>query len=316
MGKLYLGIDGGQSSTVALIADEQGHIIGRGHGGPCNHVGSEAGRAKFLNAVGNSLDQAYRAAAIHSPPVKFAAACLGFSGGGEDKLAYVHELIESAQYKITHDAEIALAGATAGEPGIIVIAGTGSIAFGRNAEGKMARAGGWGYIFGDEGGGFDIARRALRAALQYEEGWGPETSLRDLLIKASNAASANGLMHRYYADLRREEIARLAQTVDDAAAKGDAVAQQVLRDAAAQLAWYVEGLYRNLFRTGEAVRVAYIGGVFRSSFLRHQFAKDIQEQIECLCSPPLLSPAAGAVLEAMRLDGNGSALSNVPESEK
>lgn len=316
MARFYLGIDGGQSSTVALISDEYGRIIGYGRGGPCNHVGSEAGRAKFLNAVGDCLDQACRASAIHSRSVKFAAACLGFSGGGEDKLAYVHELIESAKYKVTHDAEIALAGATAGEPGIIVIAGTGSIAFGRNAEGKMARAGGWGYIFGDEGGGFDIAKRALRAALQYEEGWGPETSLRNLLIKRSDASSTNELMHRYYADLRREEIASVAQAVDGAAAQGDAVAQNILKDAAAQLAWYVEGVYRNLFRAGETVRIAYIGGVFRSSFLRGQFAKGIQERIECPCSPPLMSPAAGAVLEALRLDGNASPLSDLPAYEK
>jgi N-acetylglucosamine kinase-like BadF-type ATPase len=316
MARLYLGIDGGQSSTVALIANEDGRIIGRGRGGPCNHVGSQAGRAKFLNAVGDCVAQAYRAAGIDSQPVKFSAACLGFSGGGEDKLSYVHELIDSHKYKVTHDAEIALAGATAGKPGIIVIAGTGSIAFGRNGEGRMARAGGWGYIFGDEGGGFDIARRALRAALQDEEGWGPETALRDVLIKESNAASANELMHRFYADLRREEIATLAQTVHEAATRGDAVAQKILGDAAGQLASYVEGVYRNLFRTSETVPVAHIGGVFRSVFVREQFAQSVQERIGCPCGPPLLSPAAGALLEALRLDGNMSALSDVPESEK
>ncbi len=316
MTHLYLGIDGGQSSTIALIADENGQIVGRGYGGPCNHVGSDAGRAKFLSAVGNCLAQAYQAARIDSPGVTFAAACLGFSGGGEDKQAYVHELINSEKYKITNDAEIALAGATAGEPGIIVIAGTGSIAFGRNREGRMARAGGWGYVFGDEGGGFDIARRALRAALQYEEGWGPETSLRDLLIGRSGTATANELLHDFYADLRREQIATLAQTVDQAAAQGDMVAKTILGDAADRLAWYVEGVYRNLFRAGEPVPVAYIGGVFRSIFLRERFARDIETRIGCKCDRPVLSPAGGALLEAMRLDGNLNQLSNVPESEK
>jgi N-acetylglucosamine kinase-like BadF-type ATPase len=316
MARFYLGIDGGQSSTIALIADQDGQIIGQGRGGPCNHVGSAAGRAKFLSAVGDCLAQTYRAAGFDSQPVKFAAVCLGFSGGGEDKLAYVHALIASEKYKVTNDAEIALAGATAGEPGIIVIAGTGSIAFGRNSEGRMARAGGWGYVFGDEGGGFDIARRALRAALQYEEGWGSETSLRDLLIGPVGVATANELLHRFYADLRREQIATLAQTVDQAAAQGDRVAKKILSDAAAQLAWYVEGLYRNLFRKGEAVPVAYIGGVFRSIPLREHFVRQIQERIGCPCGPPLLSPAAGALLEAMRMDGNTSRLSDMPESEK
>jgi N-acetylglucosamine kinase-like BadF-type ATPase len=258
----------------------------------------------------------YRSAGLASQPVKFAAACLGFSGGAEDKQAYARELIESEKYKITNDAEIALWGATAGEPGIIVIAGTGSIAFGRDAEGRMARAGGWGYIFGDEGGGFDIARRALRAALQYEEGWGPQTSLRDLLAGSAGVSSANELMHGFYGDLHREEIAALAEMVHAAAAQGDTVAQNILRDAAAQLAWYVKGVYGNLFPAGEVVPVAYIGGVFRSAFLRERFVQEIQERIGCPCGPPLLSPAAGALLEAMRLDGNTNRLSDVPESEK
>ncbi len=316
MARVYLGVDGGQSSTIALIANETGRIIGRGHGGPCNHVGTAEGRAKFLSAAGGCLQEACRNAGIDPVSVTFAAACLGFSGGAEDKEAYARELIRSERYKITHDAEIALAGATAGEPGIIVIAGTGSIAFGRNAEDRMARAGGWGYIFGDEGGGFDITRRALRAALQCEEGWGPETILRELLPAAMHAASAKNLLHQFYAGTSRTEVASLARIVDEAAGRGDAIAKEILSAAAAQLAWYVEGVYRNLFRQGEIVPVANIGGVFRSALLRDEFVREVQERIGCPSGPPKLSPAAGALLEAMRLDGNTSGLSGVPESEK
>src|SRR5947209_3167873 len=81
----------------------------------------------------------------------------------------------------------ALAGATRSGQGIITIAGTGSIAFGRNPAGRTARAGGWGYIFGDEGGGFDIARQATRAILRLEEGWGPPTALRETLLAATGS---------------------------------------------------------------------------------------------------------------------------------
>ena len=316
MARFYLGVDGGQSSTIALIADETGRIVGQGNGGPCNHVGTVEGRAKFLSAVGDCLEQACRDAGVDPALVRFAAACLGFSGGAADKEAFARELIHSGRYKITHDAEIALTGATAGEPGIIVIAGTGSIAFGRNAEGRLARAGGWGYIFGDEGGGFDITRRALRAALQYEEGWGPETSLHALLPRAMNASSANELMHRFYAGVPRTQIAALARIVNEAASGGDAIAIEILTRAARKLTWYVEGVYRNLFRENEIIPVAHIGGVFRSAFLRGQFLQNVQERMGCPCGPPILSPAAGALLEAMRLDGNRSRLSGVPESEK
>ena len=87
------------------------------------------------------------------------------SGGPDDKAGLLAELIGAERLVVTHDARIAWAGATEGEPGLVVIAGTGSIAYGENAQGESARAGGWGYIYGDEGGGFDIARQALRATL-------------------------------------------------------------------------------------------------------------------------------------------------------
>ena len=90
---------------------------------------------------------------------------------------------------------VALAGAHAGEPGIITVAGTGTISFGRNAAGKYARAGGWGYVYGDEGGGFDIVRQAVRAILRYEEGWGPPTLLTAKLLEATGMKLANDLLH-------------------------------------------------------------------------------------------------------------------------
>jgi N-acetylglucosamine kinase-like BadF-type ATPase len=291
-------------------------VIGRGTGGPCNHVGSAEGRTRFLSAIEACLALACREAGLDSQSATFAAACLGFSGGAEDKESYARELIRSQKYKITHDAEIALIGALAGEPGIVVIAGTGSIAFGRNAEHRTARAGGWGYVFGDEGGGFDITRRALRAALRYEEGWGPATSLRDLLARAAGASSANDLLHHFYADVPRTQVASLARVVNQAASEGDTVAAGILTEAANQLAWYAEGVYCNLFRAGEVVAVARIGGVFRSELLQEQFARALQSRIGCSTAAPRFSPATGALLEAMRLDGNTRPLSDVPESEK
>ncbi len=314
--RLYLGVDGGQSGTVALIADGRGTVIGRGSGGPCNHVEGAEGRAKFLRAVGAAIQEACREARLDPDALSFSAACLGLSGGAEDKEACARELIRSAKFKFTHDAEIALSGATAGEPGIIVIAGTGSIAFGRNKEGRTARAGGWGYIFGDEGGAFDLMRRALRAALQYEEGWGPETSLRDLLLAATGAATANELLHRFYtAAYSRTVVASFAPLVSQAAEQGDGIARQIVNEAASKLSWFAEGVYRSLF-ANENVPLCYIGGVFRSRSILAQFQSQIGAAIPCRTQPPRLNPAAGAVLDALRLDGNESPLSGVPESEK
>jgi N-acetylglucosamine kinase-like BadF-type ATPase len=309
-----LGVDGGQSSTTALIGDETGRILGRGRGGPCNHVTTAEGRAKFLNAIGDCLRQACREARIDSATVQFAAVCLGLSGGGEDKEAYARELIRSELYKITHDAEIALTGATAGEPGIIMIAGTGSMAFGRNAQGEKARAGGWGYVFGDEGGAFDLTRRALRASLQSEEGWGEQTALHRLLLDATGAASANHLLHQFYGRLDRTYIATLASLVTQAAESGDSVAGAILHEAAAKLTWYVIGVYKQLFANTEPVPVAPIGGVFKNDFFRTEFSRSVWESIACKVIQPRFSPAAGALLEALRLDRNQSPLSGQAEA--
>lgn len=317
MALFYLGVDGGQSSTTALIADESGSIIGRGVGGPCNHVTGSARREKFRTAINRCLAQACADAEVDPNGVQFAAACLGFSGGAEDKEALARELIRSGKYKITHDAEIALSGATEGQPGIIVIAGTGSMAFGRNARGATARAGGWGYVFGDEGGAFDLVRQALRAALKAEEGWGPETSLHERLLAATGTRDANELIHRCYTDeFPREKLASLAPLVTEAAIAGDRAAKTILRLAAAQLASFARGVHERLFQKCESVPVCHIGAVFRSDPVRVNFAIDVHRATSCIAGPPRYNPAAGAVLEALRLDGKEANLSYVPESEK
>ncbi len=301
--RLYLGVDGGQSSTTALIADEHGRVLGEGVGGPCNHASAAEGRRKFLAAVGGCMEAACAQAGCSPGTVEFSAACFGLSGGVEDKASYIYELVRSRQYKLTHDGEIALTGATGGHAGIIIIAGTGSFAFGRNAEGRTARAGGWGYVYGDEGGAFDITRRALRAALIYEEGWGPATDLLPLLKRAGKAASANELLHRFYGDIPRSSIAAYAPLVTEAAEAGDAVATEIMKEAAHQLCRYVWGVKQQLFPEMRAPWVSYVGGVFRSPALLKYFEVAVKAEVSENVAPPLYRPATGALLEAWALDG-------------
>src|SRR5580658_6411430 len=203
MSDFFLGVDGGQSSTTALIGDAQGNIVGWGSAGPCNHVRAAEAQEKFLAVMRGCLSQAAARAGMQSSASSsgawhFKAACMGMSGGPDDKAALLHALVEAEHTVVTHDAMIALAGATSGEPGVIVIAGTGSMAFGQNARGETARAGGWGYIFGDEGGAFDIVRQALRAVLREQEGWGARTALTPALLEATGASDANQMLHSFY----------------------------------------------------------------------------------------------------------------------
>jgi N-acetylglucosamine kinase-like BadF-type ATPase len=238
---------------------------------------------------------------------------MGFSGGAEDKDAYVRELIRAGHYLITHDAAIALTGATAGEPGVIVIAGTGSIAFGRNARAKTARAGGWGYVFGDEGGGFDLARQALRAALREEEGWGSPTRLGSDLLSATGASSANDLLHRFYTDeYPRERVAKLSRLVDEAARAGDTVALEILHAAAQQLAVIAGAARGQIFLPGEPCRVCHIGGVFHSEIVLARFRMLTELTDGNRVTAPEFGPAAGALIEAYRLAGVSVALKEVP----
>ena len=244
-------------------------------------------------------------AGLDPKTLRFEAACLGFSGGAEDKRALTESLIQSERHSITHDAEIALTGATAGEPGIIVIAGTGSMAFGRNASGDTARAGGWGYIYGDEGGAFDIVRQALRAVLRAEEGWGPATSLQAGLLQATGAPNANALLHRFYGpEYPRSKVASFASLVNKAASAGDEVAIRLLQNAGEQLSELVRGVYQHLFTTAERVVVAPVGGTFLSTTLRTTLEERVRTDPGCTVIEPRWSPATGALLQALRLGGN------------
>ncbi|PWT96804.1 MAG: ATPase, partial [Terriglobia bacterium] len=269
--RLFLGVDGGQSGTKTLIGDESGRVIGAGRAGPCNHGAAAEGRAKLVRAITDSVGAACGNAGI-SLPVHFTCACCGMSGGPADKEAILRELVDAERLIVTTDADVALAGATESGQGIIVIAGTGSIALGRNSQGVRVRAGGWGYIFGDEGSAFDIARQALRAALRMEEGWGPATALRDILLEATGSKDVNDALHRFYSpDWPRDRVAGLAPLVDEAAGAGDTAAIEILNYSALQLATLATSVRAQLWKPASEVVVAYSGGVFGSGNLRERF---------------------------------------------
>jgi N-acetylglucosamine kinase len=299
--KYFLGVDGGQSGTAALIGDESGRILGAGEAGPCNHAGAAEGRAQLERAVTESVAAACRQAGVDATNIRFAAACFGMSGGPEDKREILAGILRADKLIVTHDAAIALAGATASGNGIVVIAGTGSIAYGRNAEGRTARAGGWGYVFGDEGGGFDIARQAVRAALRMEEGWGPGTALRSALLEFMGSSSANAALHALYTDKwPRSRAARLAPLVDEAAGNGDAVALEIVNDAAMHLSLLAAAVREQLWGKRSEIEIAYIGGVFESRRLLERFRLLVELEEGVACIAPLRGPAEGALREAVR----------------
>ena len=225
MPRYFLGVDGGQSSTTAIIGDETGRVLGVGRGGPCNHVGASEGRAKFVDAIQASL----RAACAQAGLPSWRALQQRLPGiqrrSRRTKNRSCTKYLRATGPWSPTTPSLRWQELPRGEPGLVVIAGTGSIAFGRDSRGRTARAGGWGYLFGDEGGGFWIARQALRAALRLEEGWGVPTSLRGRLLDATGARNINDLLHRCYtAEFPRPRVASLSVLVNHAAEIGDPVA--------------------------------------------------------------------------------------------
>ena len=302
--KLFLGVDGGQSGTVAAIGDEAGRVLGVGEAGPGNHAAGAEGRAKLERAVRESIGQAAAHAGLDAAALEFESACFGMSGGPEDKQAIIAGLVRAERLLVTTDAAVALAGATQSGLGVVVIAGTGSMAFGRNAAGRTARAGGWGYIFGDEGGAFDMVRQAARAALRMEEGWGPQTSLRAALLEATGSTSANQMLHGFYTpEWPRSRVAALAPAIDRAAGEGDAVAQHIVTQSAQELAHLAAAVRSQLWKPAEPVEISYIGGVFESQLLLERFRLLVEMEPGNSLAAPQHPPHLGALREAYRAAG-------------
>ena len=286
------------------MGDAGGAVIGRGTAGPANCIGDEGSGEKLQRAVSNAVGEALDRTGRKLADTRFAAACFGLSGGPAGKRAVIESVISAQRLEIVGDAEIALLGGLGGKPGIVVVAGTGSMAFGKDAAGKTARAGGWGYVFGDEGGAFGIVRHTLRVVLRQEEGWGTETALTGVLLKECKAKNVNELMHRFYTnEFARGRIASLAPVVDHAASEGDGVAAEILRGAVECLHELAIAVRKKLFDIEEAVQIVPVGGVFRSRFVEDEFRRRLGAEENTSVVQPKFEPVMGALLKAYQLAG-------------
>lgn len=295
-------MDGGQSSTTALIGDACGCVLATGVGGPSNHVQAKEGRTRLIQAVGLAVSNACTQFGCAADATEFEAACLGFTGGIAGKEEILREVIRCRRMSVTDDVTIALAGAHQDGTGIVTIAGTGSVSMGRNAAGETARAGGWGYQFGDEGGAWGIVRDALRAAFRWKEGWGPATILHDLFLRDSGESDIHTFRRLLYTEeYPRPRIAAFSQLVDAAASQGDVVALDVLKKAAADLSTITNVVRVRLFSTTCPVNVAYAGGVFASYIVLDELRRMLESEGHMRLLKPRYHPAMGALLEAIRV---------------
>jgi glucosamine kinase len=295
----FLGIDGGGTRTVACLADNKGKVVGRAECGPSNplKVGFPAAEREILKAF-----HACRRAAGISPaaaratsPPWLHAVCAGIAGVGRQSehrtlLAWMRRQIPARHYLLTSDAAIALAAAVRDDPGIIVIAGTGSIAFARGDHGKMLRAGGWGIPYDDRGSGYDLGRKAVTAALEAFDGSGPHTLLTERICRHLHVADISGIIS---AQLEQHRIAALFTVVLEAAQDGDRVARHLCDEAARDLADLAAALLKRAGWTRRTTPVVTAGGVFQSStvirraFTRHLHRIAPRARVELLKRPPV-----------------------------
>lgn len=303
---IVAGFDLGGSHSVCLVATAGGHIIGRGAGGAASIV--TEGRAAVLDSVRRSLTEA--AAELTAGPAGIARCYLGAAGAGLDVQAseltgVLREAGLRCPLTVAHDAAIALAGATLLNPGIIIMAGTGSVAYGFDRSGREGRAGGWGPLLGDEGSGFDIGRHALQAVLRSLDARDPPTVLTGVVSEAFGLGTLED--YRRFArqpNLDRTAVAGLARAVADQARNGEPAAHRIISDAAAELALTVIAVAKQL-KAGKELPVTYGGGLFEAGepLLTPFLASLRRWNPEACLTPPAAPPVVGAVLKALAEEG-------------
>jgi N-acetylglucosamine kinase-like BadF-type ATPase len=296
-----LGIDAGGTKTVCYLADSQGEIVGEGRRSGANlQAHGELEVEKVLHAV---IEQA-----IGERDILPAAVCLGVAGVDRpDDDHIVRAIMRRLGYRshllVVNDALVALVAGVGHDPGVVLIAGTGSIAYGVNEDGYAARAGGWGYVLGDEGSGYWIGREALIAVVRETDGRGPRTRLTPLLLDHLGLAHANGLVREIYdKGVHKQAIAALGPVVARARDEGDVVAAEILRRASLELIRASATVIERLQMRGKTFPMVLSGSMFR---LIPWLAEDVTHRLGEVAPRTMVrrlevEPAMGAVHLALK----------------
>ena len=296
---LFLGIDGGGTRTTAWLADAEGKLVAWGESGPSNplKVGIGAAQREILKACRAALRAAGSSPAAAPPggTAVLQTVCAGIAGVDREGvhrplLIWIRRHIPARRHLLTSDAAVALAAAVRDAAGIIVIAGTGSIAFARDEQGTVLRAGGWGIPFDDRGSGYDLGRKAVAVALEAFDGRGPHTLLTERICRHAGLGDITEIIS---APLEQQQVAALFPLVREAAQEGDLVARNLCEEAGRDLASLAVALLKRAAWTDRSMPVVTTGGVFRSSdLIRGAFARQLHRfaplvRVEMLANPPV-----------------------------
>ncbi len=289
---LVAGIDGGQSSTVAVVADEHGRILGRGTSGPSDEIGAGPDSTRLRDALRFALDDALAHAGLPDG-ARCDAVVAGISGYNGRVYGRPPEL-PARHVVLMHDTPIAHAGALAGGSGVVVIAGTGSVAYTRARDGASRIFGGWGFLFGDEGSAFRIACDALADLMRAEDDGdaSPGEELRAALDFFAASSLRNIARGFYHGELSRDRLAAFAPV---------ALRFERFRAAANRGADRLAELGCRAIAVGGVARVGLAGEIFRDAAFRECVGDGIRARIAgAEVFEARYDPAVGALLLAYR----------------
>jgi N-acetylmuramic acid 6-phosphate etherase len=307
---LFLAIDGGGTHTVALLAAKKSDspdwtIVGRGESGPSNI--QAVGTANALNALNEAVAAAFSAAGLERIPV--AGGCLGLAGAGRlpDQTLiqdWARRINLATKIKITTDADILLAAGTPDGWGLAIIAGTGSMVYAGAPDGRTARGGGWGYLLGDEGSGYNLVMTGLQAVAWADDDRGPPTGLTKAFLTKMGLQNPQELIPAIYqGSWDRAALAGLAPVVLEAAEAGDPVAGSIVGNEAQLLAETAGAAARKLGLEKTPLPVALAGGLLLGSQSYRQLLVNGLKTCNLQPNPVHLveEPARGAVRLATAL---------------
>lgn len=260
MARYILGIDGGGTKTEVAVSTETGEIISRAYSGPSNWTTTPRKIAKenIIEGIESALRQV--------PGIKIDLISAGVAGVSKrewEMKEFLYSLNIAREVLVTTDAHIALVGALLDTEGVIVIAGTGSIGYGRRGN-LEKRTGGWGYLLGDEGSAYDVGRRGLIASLKAYDGRGEKTMLLDMFYEYIGHGDIEALIRVIY-EKAKDTISGFARYVVEAGERGDRVALEILNSAVYELSLLgistAEGIG---YKRDDVFNLAYTGGFFKA----------------------------------------------------
>jgi N-acetylglucosamine kinase-like BadF-type ATPase len=299
----FLGFDGGGTKTDCVLADANGRVLERSTAGPSNPI--RTGYTKAWFSLSEAADAVLGRHKIHAGHIQ--GVCAGLGGAGRTGVArrattFFERSYPNAKVLVTTDLEIALEAAFGAGEGIMLLAGTGSAAFGRDAIGHTARAGGRGPWFSDEGSAFDIGRRAFQAVALADEHRGPATKLSGRILGWNEANTWDALLEH----ITKSPDAVFPKTfplVAELADAGDAVSRDILSASATSLAQLAASVAKNLVMVDREISIARVGGVYgRSKFFDSAIAAELKKALpRARLATVEIPPAEAAVRMAIRL---------------